>query len=101
LHATVLTNSQSRDDEVTRSLVCEGAANTVWCCAVDDSCLTRFGRANVRLSDFGKLQRAWYDPPLRGDFGTIKAGRIVKLTWLALGEDQAARFRRVEQLTAL
>ena len=25
----------------------------------------------------------------------------VKLTWLALGEDQAARSRRVEQLTAL
>jgi hypothetical protein len=24
-----------------------------------------------------------------------------KLTWLALGEDQAARFREVEQLTAL
>jgi len=24
-----------------------------------------------------------------------------KLTWLALGEDQAARSRRVEQLTAL
>ena len=24
-----------------------------------------------------------------------------KLTWLALGEDQAARFRRVEQLIAL
>jgi len=26
---------------------------------------------------------------------------IIKLTWLALGEDQAARSRRVEQLTAL
>jgi len=31
------------------------------------------------------------------------AGRIIlsKLTWLALGGDQAARSRRVEQLTAL
>ena len=26
---------------------------------------------------------------------------MIKLTWLALGEDQAARSRRVEQLTAL
>ena len=26
---------------------------------------------------------------------------LLKLTWLALGEDQAARFRRVEQLVAL
>jgi hypothetical protein len=32
---------------------------------------------------------------------TVLCAGSNKLTWLALGEDQAARSRRVEQLTAL
>jgi len=38
---------------------------------------------------------------LRNVKSCAAAPAIVKLTWLALGEDQAARSRRVEQLTAL
>ena len=32
---------------------------------------------------------------------TVQFSMQIKLTWLALGEDHAARSRRVEQLTAL
>ena len=31
----------------------------------------------------------------------LQMRKLSKLTWLALGEDQAARSREVEQLTAL
>ena len=37
----------------------------------------------------------------RGRHKLMARAEMVKLTWLALGEDQAARSRRVEQLMAL
>ena len=43
---------------------------------------------------WGGLSLAW--PTFRWPFPF----QLRKLTWLALGEDQAARFRRVEQLIA-
>ena len=40
-------------------------------------------------------------PNIQNYFRASSLRAIVKLTWLALGEDQAARSRRVEQLIAL
>ena len=37
----------------------------------------------------------------KGVIGRLRAGQFVKLTWLVLGGDPAARSHRVEQLTAL
>ena len=63
-------------------------------CAVQGRSLFAFGRARCAAMMIARLKQ-------KGVIGRLRAGQFVKLTWLVLGGDPAARSHRVEQLTAL
>ena len=59
-------------------------------------------RCQAPLTDHASCALAWSTSLHQGTQDKAACwGSLSKLTWLVLGEDQAARSHRVEQLTAL